>query len=166
MIGLDTNVLVRYITQDDPAQAAKAAALLESLTAAEPGFISLVVTAELAWVLERTYRLGRGPLAAVVERLLQTETLRVQNDTEVFAAMLEMRHGHADFADALIAALARSAGCRHTATFDRRALRLAGVARHLSLGRSRWSLVGGLRRAAAGARSARGASKLPRFAPV
>ena len=128
MIGLDTNVLVRYITQDDPAQAAKAAALLESLTAAEPGFISLVVTAELAWVLERTYRLGRGPLAAVVERLLQTETLRVQNDTEVFAAMLELRHGHADFADALIAALARSAGCRHTATFDRRALRLAGSA--------------------------------------
>ena len=117
MIGLDTNVLVRYITQDDPAQAAKAAALLESLTAAEPGFISLIVTAELAWVLERNYRLGRGPLAAVVERLLQTETLRVQNDTEVFAAMLELRHGHADFADALIAALARSAGCRHTATF-------------------------------------------------
>ena len=59
MIGLDTNVLVRYIMQDDPKQAALANKLIEGLTAATPGYVSLVAIVELVWVLESAFHLTR-----------------------------------------------------------------------------------------------------------
>lgn len=129
MIGLDTNVLVRYITQDDPAQARKATELIETrLTEQEPGFISIVVMAELVWVLERAYRLGPVAIAACIASVLQTDVFVVEDEQEVFAGMMALKKGWGSFADALIAALGAKAGCLNTVTFDRKALRLPGYA--------------------------------------
>ena len=70
MIGLDTNVLVRYLTQDDPSQARLATDLIERrLSHQDPGFISIVAMVETAWVLERAYGLSAAEVAAVIERL-------------------------------------------------------------------------------------------------
>lgn len=127
MIGLDTNVLVRYLAQDDPVQSRKATALLERcLTVEEPGFVSAVVLVETTWVLERIYGLKHSQIATVIERILQAETLVVEHEAEVATAQFAVRDGNGSFADALISAINLSAGCSHTATFDRKALRLPG----------------------------------------
>ena len=127
MIGIDTNVLVRYLAQDDPAQAAVATDLIEKrLSALNPGFISVVVMAETAWVLARSYRLRGDEIATAIERMLQSDWLIVENEQEVFAAMTAIKDGRGEFADALIVALGAAAGCSCTVTFDREALRLPG----------------------------------------
>jgi predicted nucleic-acid-binding protein len=126
MIGLDTNVVVRYLAQDDPVQSARATQIFEqSLTAADPGFISLVTMVETVWVLERSYRLTGSEIAAAVERMLQADTLVVQNEQQVFTAMIALKSGNASFSDALIGAVSAWAGCRYTLTFDRKAVRLS-----------------------------------------
>ncbi|MGC2297566.1 MAG: type II toxin-antitoxin system VapC family toxin [Acidobacteriaceae bacterium] len=125
MIGLDTNILVRYITLDDPVQAARAAQIIErQLTLDKPGFASLVTMVELAWVLESFYEFSGEQIAAAIERMLQTPTLSVQNEREVFPAMMALRNNTASFSDALIGALGARAGCSSTLTFDRKAARL------------------------------------------
>ncbi len=91
-----------------------------------PGFLSLVVIAEIAWVLQRSYRLQARELAAAIERLLQAEVLVVESEQAVYTALMWLRLGRGGFADALIAAVAAEAGCTHTLSFDRRALRLPG----------------------------------------
>jgi predicted nucleic-acid-binding protein len=127
MIGLDTNVLVRYLAQDDPVQSAKATALIERrLTEQDPGFISVVAMAETVWVLERAYGLADAGIAAAIERTLQVDALVVESEQEVFTAMVALKEGRGSFADALIGALGASAGCSHSLTFDRKALRLPG----------------------------------------
>lgn len=127
MIGLDTNVLVRYLTQDDPIQSPRATDFMEHLlTADNPGFVSIVAIVETVWVLDRAYGLGAIEIAATVERLLQADALMVENEQEVFTAMIALKEGHGSFADAVIAALGAKAGCAHTVTFDRKALRLPG----------------------------------------
>jgi predicted nucleic-acid-binding protein len=129
MIGLDTNVLVRYITQDDPIQSVKATAWIEGrLTPDNPGFISIVAMAETVWVLERTYGLSDREIAAFIERLLQADVLIVENAQQVFTAMVTLRKKLGSFADALIAALGDEAGCSGTLTFDQKPLRLPGFA--------------------------------------
>jgi predicted nucleic-acid-binding protein len=125
MIGLDTNVILRHLLQDDPIQSPRATAILErELTANEPGFISVVAMVEAVWVLERAYRFSGSEIAAAIERLLQTGVLVVENSREVFVAMVALKLGRGSFADALIGALGARAGCAHTVTFDRRADRL------------------------------------------
>jgi predicted nucleic-acid-binding protein len=125
MIGLDTNILVRYLTQDDPVQAHQATEVIEQrLTEAEPGFISMVAMVEMVWVLGRYYRFASEQIANVIERILQAETLVVEGERDVFAAMTALRDGRGEFADALIGALSANAGCSRVLTFDRRALRL------------------------------------------
>lgn len=127
MTGLDTNVLVRYITQDDPVQSAKATTWIEErLTRENPGFISVVAMAETVWVLERTYGVADQDIAATIERLLQVDVLVVENEQQVFAAMVALKENQGSFADALISALGVKAGCSGTLTFDQRALRLSG----------------------------------------
>jgi len=128
MIGLDTNVLVRYLAQDDPVQTPKATDLLErQLNEDNPGFVSVVTMVETVWVLERAYRLKPPEVAAAVERMLQAEVLLVESEQEVFTAMIALKEETGSFADALIAALGAKAGCSHSLTFDRDACRLQGV---------------------------------------
>jgi len=125
MIGFDTNVIVRYLTQDDPVQSPKATGLIErGLTEEEPGFVSVVAMAETAWVLERVYGRTAEEIAAVIERMLEVEVLVVESEQEVFTAMIAVKEGRGSFADALIGALGARAGCSHTVTFDQKALRL------------------------------------------
>jgi predicted nucleic-acid-binding protein len=127
MNGLDTNILIRYLTQDDPIQSPKATEIIElRLTRERPGFISLVTMAEVVWVLGSVYALEDGEIAATVERMLQADTLAIQNEQQVFTAMISLRRGWGAFADALIGALGTWAGCESTLTFDKKALRLAG----------------------------------------
>lgn len=127
MIGLDTNVLVRYLTQDDPTQSAKANEIIESrLTAQNPGFVSVVAMVETAWVLEHAYGLGSDTVAATIERMLQIDVLVVESEQEVFTAMIALKRGRGSFADAIIPALGTRAGCSYTLTFDKKASRLSG----------------------------------------
>jgi predicted nucleic-acid-binding protein len=127
MIGLDTNVLIRYLAQDDPVQSAKATELIEHrLSEGDPGFISIVAMAETVWVLERAYRLSDVEIAATIERTLQADVLVVECEQQVFTAMIALKQGIGSFADALISALGAKAGCSATVTFDQKALRLPG----------------------------------------
>ena len=127
MIGLDTSILVRYLAQDDPLQSPKATDLIERrLTEDEPGFVSVVAMVETAWVLERAYGLADDDIAAAIERTLQADVLVVENEQEVFSAMIALKEGRGSFADALIGALGMRAGCSRTLTFDHEALRLPG----------------------------------------
>ena len=129
MIGLDTNVLVRYLAQDDARQSARATELIERrLSVKEPGFLSVVAMVETAWVLERAYGLDDAEIAAAIERTLQVEVLVVENEQDVFSAMIALKDGRGSFADALIGALGVRAGCSRTLTFDRKALRLSDFA--------------------------------------
>ena len=127
MIGLDTNILIRYLTQDDPAQSAKATEVIEQrLSPADPGFVSVVTMAEVVWVLDRAYGLPAQEIASAIERMLQVEVLVIENEQEVFAAMIALKQGRGAFADALIVELDAKAGCSYTLTFDKKALRLPG----------------------------------------
>jgi predicted nucleic-acid-binding protein len=127
MNGLDTNILIRYITQDDPIQSAKATEIIENrFTRERPGFISLVTMAEVVWVLGSVYELPEREIADTVERMLQADSLMVQNEQQVFTAMVALRRGWGAFSDALIAAVGAWAGCDSTLTFDKKALRLSG----------------------------------------
>ena len=131
MIGLDTNVVVRYLVQDDPDQAAAASALIDELTDTNPGYLSLVTVVELYWVLRRAYRIGTERCAELLEGLLDARELRVDRAAMVRAA-LTLSHGGVDFADAVIVEVGRAAGCDHTVTFDQRAAR-DGTMRLLAL---------------------------------
>jgi predicted nucleic-acid-binding protein len=125
MIGLDTNVLVRYLAQDDAIQSPRATQILEhQLTEESPGFISLVTMVEAVWVLDRVYGLSSREIAAAVERILQADSLLVQNEQEAFTAMIALKTGAGSFSDALIGALGVWAGCTVTLTFDKKAKRL------------------------------------------
>ncbi len=127
MIGLDTNVIVRYLTQDDSVQSRRATEILEQqLTKERPGFICVVTMVEIVWVLDRAYGLTAQEIAAALERMLQTDVLLIENEQEVFTAMIALKEKQGAFADALIAALGAKAGCKHTLTFDQKALRLSG----------------------------------------
>ncbi len=124
MIGLDTNVLVRYLVQDDAIQAAAATTLIENmLSASNLGFISVVAITETAWVLQRAYRLTHAMIASALEALLASDVFVVECETEVMRAIIAVRRDHASFADALIGELGARNGCDYTATFDRNAAR-------------------------------------------
>jgi predicted nucleic-acid-binding protein len=127
MIGIDANILVRYFAQDDPVQSRKATEIIERrLTEDDPGFVSLVTMAETVWVLGGVYALSNLEIAHVVERMLQADTLNIQNEQEVFTANIALKTGVGSFADSLIGALGKWAGCTSTLTFDRKAVRLGG----------------------------------------
>ncbi len=130
MTGLDTNILVRYLTQDDEVQSSIASQIIEhQLSTTNPGFVSMVAMVamvELVWVLDRVYELTSQEIAAAIERMLQVEVLVIENEQEVFAAMISLKRGLGSFADTLIAELGTRAGCVHTLTFDNKASRLTG----------------------------------------
>lgn len=127
MIGLDTNILVRYLAQDDPLQSPKATAIIERrLTEETPGFVSIVVMVETVWVLDRAYGLPAHKISAVIERMLQTDVLVIEDEQEVFTAMIALKEGQSSFADSVIAQIGLKAGCSCTLTSDHRAARLPG----------------------------------------
>ena len=124
MIGLDTNVLIRYLTDDDPSQAALANAVMDSLTPESPGFLSTVVIAEVVWVLERFYRFTKLETIQTLETLLRSKELIVERAEIVAQALGNFKTSRGDFTDCLIERTGHAVGCRHTVTFDRRAASL------------------------------------------
>lgn len=128
MTGLDTNVLVRYIMQDEPAQSAKATALIESLTAADPGYIPLVCIVELYWVLTSCYALTDAQAASAMDALVRTKQFVVERVDVVVRALRVFQVSNADWPDCLIERSAAHAGCSQTVTFDEGAARHAGMA--------------------------------------
>jgi predicted nucleic-acid-binding protein len=131
MIGLDTHVLVRYLAQDDPRQSASASRFIETrLSERAPGFISLVVLVELCWVLERLYSATHQEIGQTVADLLETPRFHLQHREAVQKAVRhfhDKRSSKAGLADLLIAQLALHAGCSSIVSFDRAAVRAAGM---------------------------------------
>ena len=127
MTGLDTNVIVRYIMQDDPKQAAKATEIVEALTAEDPGFVPVVVLIELVWVLSSCFGLVRSEIAEALDGLLRTKEIAVEGAEVAWRALRMFRDGSADFADCLIERSASAAGCSQTMTFDKAAAKHCGM---------------------------------------
>lgn len=128
MTGLDTNVLVRYIMQDDARQSPKATTLIESLTVEQPGFVSLVSVVELYWVLTSCYDLNTSQVKEALNGLLRARQIIVDRADQVLRALRVLEGGQADFADALIERTAAAQGCAQTLTFDVAAAKHAGMA--------------------------------------
>jgi predicted nucleic-acid-binding protein len=130
MIGLDTNVLVRLLVEDDLAQTEQARRFIENhCTPESPGFINCVVLAELVWVLESFYRFDRAEIAAAIESILAGRDRVVEYHDDVRAALAEFGSARIDFIDAMIGRINRARGCEATATFDRKAARREGFIR-------------------------------------
>jgi predicted nucleic-acid-binding protein len=128
VIGLDTNVIVRYVTQDDSVQSAKATKLIEKLSADAPGFIAMVSIVELTWVLHACYQASKQAIAQMLSNLLQTEELIVERPELIWQALRRFQAvGQVDFADCLIECCAGAAGCEYTVTFDKSAAKAAGM---------------------------------------
>lgn len=127
MIGLDTNVLVRFLVQDDPEQGRAAAAVIGGLSAAHPGFVCREVLVELVWVLERAYGLPRKDVAQALDGLLEAQELVIEAAERAAVAVDRYRRGGPGFADQMVVLAGQAAGCRETATFDRKAAAIPGM---------------------------------------
>jgi predicted nucleic-acid-binding protein len=127
LIGLDTNVLVRYIVQDDPIQSPKATALIESLSPDDPAFLSLTLILELIWVLSSLYERDKADLIQIIDSLLRTHVFAVEQTQTLWNALSLYRTAKADFEDCLIQCSGSAAGCDYTLTFDSGAAKTAGM---------------------------------------
>jgi predicted nucleic-acid-binding protein len=127
VIAIDTNVLVRFLTQDDPDQGAIARRFFAGLTVESPGFFAREVLVELVWVLERAYRYSRNEIASALEGVLAAAELEVEASDDVGAVLHAYRDQGFGFADLMIAAAGRRVGAESLVTFDRKAARLPGV---------------------------------------
>ena len=122
MIGLDTNVLLRYLVQDDPVQSPRVTEIIiRRLTEEEPGSVSLVTILEVVWVLKSLYKRSREEIANDIEMVLAADSLEVQNEQEVYHAVIALRNGTETFEDALIGSLGIWRRCSATLTFDEKA---------------------------------------------
>jgi predicted nucleic-acid-binding protein len=126
MIGLDTNILVRYFAQDDASQSALANKLVASLSKDVPGFVSLIVLCELVWVLEDAYGMSKSRIVEILTGLMQADELSIENKVAAWAALISFRSATHDFSDALIMEIGKRQGCRHTVTFDKAAAKAEG----------------------------------------
>jgi len=128
MTGIDTNVLVRYLVQDDPEQARKATRFITNECSPEnPGMINRIVLCELVWVLETAYGYARENVALTLEKILRTTQFTIEDHQDAWSSFREYQGG-ADFADSFIATVNRRIGCERTVTFDRKAGRRSGFA--------------------------------------
>lgn len=127
MTGIDTNILVRYITHDDPEQYRAARTFLESnCTREEPGSVNVVVLCELAWVLTSAYDATDEELASIIDQLLRTHQLRIERRDQVRSALTQFKREAAGFADCLLGQINREVGCDETVTFDQDAAEMEG----------------------------------------
>lgn len=118
MIGLDSNVILRAITGDDPVQSPVARRYLSTLSRDSPGVLNSVVLVEIAWTLRTTYKYRRHEVLDRIERLMSSDAYYVV-DRDAVVRALDISFEHAtEFADALISQINRTAGCETTMTFD------------------------------------------------
>ena len=139
MKGLDTNVLIRHLVQDEAAQARLAGRFIASECSREdPGFINRIVLCEIVWVLESAYGYSREDIAGVLERVIRTQQFQIENVQSAWTALRMYRSGGADFADCLLGQTNLEAGCTETVTLDKKAAK----------GSTRFVLLEGIGRAA------------------
>jgi predicted nucleic-acid-binding protein len=127
VIGIDTNILLRYFVKDDPTQTPLAVQTIYSLSPQEPGWIALLVLAELTWTLRRVFKLDRRAIAGVIAKLLNSQDMVVEQEEIVRQALHLYATTKADYADCVIAVSARSVGCTTVATLDEIAARDLGL---------------------------------------
>lgn len=127
MIGLDTNIVIRYIAQDDALQSPKATALMENLSPENPGYLPLIALVEIVWVLSGRYGASKADIIKVLETLLRTKDLYIEQSETVWNALRLFVAASADFADCLIERSCHQAKCDYTATFDAKAAKFAGM---------------------------------------
>ena len=127
MTGLDTNVLIRYVTQDDALLTPRANAIMQALTVEEPGWIALTALAEFAWVMSRRFKINRAGIHVLLQELLSQPKLLIEQQELVRKAAGMYSQGNADFSDYLVACSGQAAGCKQTLTFDRKAAKSAGM---------------------------------------
>lgn len=134
MIGLDTNVIVRYIVQDDPKQAKAATKLIEQTCSPDhPGFINHIVLCEVVWVLRRNYKLEKSIICAIIEQVMRTDRFVIEGIQLVWRALQTFTETKADFADCLLSQKNLQAGCQYTATLDDAASLTTGYKHLLSV---------------------------------
>jgi predicted nucleic-acid-binding protein len=121
MIGIDTNVLVRYLVQDDEQQASAANKILDRISDINPAFINNIVMCETVWVLSRAYKYEKTLIIKVIEQILSTSGIEFENAEGVRKALRHYTNGNADFSDYLIAEINKENGANTTYTFDRKA---------------------------------------------
>jgi predicted nucleic-acid-binding protein len=122
LIGLDTNVLVRYIAQDDPLQSKLASDLLENKCSVEnPGLINEITLCEVIWVLKRAYRYDKTVILSVIKQLLSINEIYILSHTEAWGAYYDYEIGNADFSDYFIAHINKKMGWLFTFSFDKKA---------------------------------------------
>lgn len=122
MKGLDTNVLVRYLVQDEPEQARQAARYIES----GASYVNVIVLCELVWVLESAYGFAKSVVAETIEKILATAEFEIEKRELAWRALNDYRASKADFADCLIVRHNSAAGCTETGTFDKGVKMLKG----------------------------------------
>jgi len=127
VIGLDTNVLLRYLVKDDPVQTERAAALIESFTPEHPGFVACGVLMELEWVLTSKYKLNRNDIAEILLRFMLAPEVVIEQSATVWEALRIYRSTRGDFSDCLIERIGAAAGCDYTVTYDVIAAKTAGM---------------------------------------
>lgn len=128
MLGLDTNVIVRFLLRDDRRQAAAARAAIEAAVAnGEPALVSLVTLAETEWVLRSSAKVGKPEVLAMFKQLLEAHDLAFESEDAIEEALFSYEHSKADFAECLMLAQYRRMGCIAMLTFDAKAAKLPGA---------------------------------------
>jgi predicted nucleic-acid-binding protein len=127
LIGLDTNLLVRFFITDDAVQQTKVDAIMRSLSVEKPGWIGLAVLMELAWVIRSTYRVDKNGIIQIFNSLLTRNELILEQADVVRQAIHLYQNSNVSFGDCLISSSALAAGCTQTLTFDRDAAKSAGM---------------------------------------
>ena len=125
LIGIDTNVLARYLVQDDPVQSVQATQFLESLDQHTKGYVCIITLVELVWLLRRTYKQSRLQVGLILEELLATQTLVFEHRDCILSALAIYQNTSADLSDLLISQINQQANCTHTVTFDKGAVNKA-----------------------------------------
>ncbi len=128
MIGLDTNVVIRYLVQDDLEQSTIATTFIEQkCTETKPGFICHIVLCEVIWVLKTCYQVPKEKLVDIIQVLMETKQLSIQEPQVAWEALQVYQESTADFSDALLARVNQSKGCEYTVSFDVKAIKLLGM---------------------------------------
>jgi predicted nucleic-acid-binding protein len=127
VIGLDTNLLIRLVIDDDQKQFIQAGQVIDSLSEDDPGWVGLAVIMELVWVLNKTYRIARPGIIHFLSDLLSRKEIIVEQEAVIRQALNAYRNANIGFADCLILASAQAAGCAQTLTFDQDAAKFIGM---------------------------------------
>lgn len=123
MLGIDTNILVRYLTQDDKKQAEVVTNFFSKQHNDSSIFINCIVLCELVWVLESAYNYSKDLIAKVLDKILQTKQFKIDNSAAAQRALHAYKKYGADFADHLIAEINYTHGCNDTVSFDKKGVK-------------------------------------------